>query len=318
MTESPAIIAVDIDGTLLTSSGTVLPGTRAEFARARDAGATIALASGRPVVGLRRLVRMSSLDDRGFVLIGVNGAMSVDADTGEVVARRPLALDVVADILELAEQHDVLVMLCSGDRLVVDRPGHPQVSVEADGNELAVEAVPSLADAVSAGADTVVDKVLMHADPARLRPFGDVFADRFAGVTEFAFSAPFYFEATARGVDKGSALADLAAARGVELSRCVAFGDNGNDLPMLRAAGLGVAMANSTAAVRAAADRVTASNDDDGIAVVLRELFGGGVPAPAVPEPTDVEPLHALDLRELGGSGHPDDAPEQAAPPSHE
>lgn len=310
MIETPAVIAVDIDGTLLTSSGTVLPSTRAEFARARDAGATIALSSGRPVAGLRRLVRRLRLDATGFVLVGANGSVSVDADSGEVIARHPIAQDVLADIIALAKEHDIIVMLCSGDDLIVDRPHERQVDIEAEGNDLRVVAVPDLAQVAAPGSDVVVDKVLMSADPARLRPYGALFGERFEGITEFAFSAPFYFEATARGVDKGSALAELAAARGVGLERCVAFGDNGNDLPMLRAAGLGVAMANSTAAVQDAADRITASNDDHGIATVLSELFGDGVPAPAVPEPDDVEPLYALDLRELGGLVHPDDAPQ--------
>lgn len=292
----PALIAVDIDGTLLASDGTVLPGTRAEFARARELGATIVLASGRPVAGLRRLVDRLKLDDRGFVLTGVNGAVSVDAGSGEVLGRHPMGLDLVHEIVTLAAEHGVIPMLCDGDDLVVDRPDDPQVDIEAEGNGLHLRAVPDLG-AVT-GDDVTVDKVLCYARPAVLRPFAEVFVARFGEATEHSFSAPFYFEATTRGVDKGSALTDLAAARGLDPRDSVAFGDNGNDLPLLRAAGLGVAMGNAIPAVLEAADHVTASHDDEGIAVVLAELYGDGEPAPPVPEPEGVEPLHALDLRD--------------------
>ncbi len=304
---SPALVAVDIDGTLLTSAGTVLPGTRAEFARARAAGATIVLASGRPIAGLRRLARRLRLDTAGFVFVGGNGSVAIDVDSGEQLLRRSLPFEEALGMIRYAVAHDILVMVCDGDELVVDRPDDPQVAIEADGNDLRVRAVPDLTQ-LCVDDGVTVDKLLMYPTPERLRPFGADFAQEFDGV-ETAFSAPFYFEATAGGVDKGSALASVAQAKGAELGECVAFGDNGNDLPMLRAAGLGVAMANATAAVQEAADRVTASHDDEGIAAVLAELFGGGRPAPPVPEPSDIEPLYALDLREIGGLVHPDDAP---------
>lgn len=306
MTRTPSLIAVDIDGTMLSSAGRVLPGTRAEFARAQAAGATIALTSGRPIAGLRRLVQRVRLDTTGFVFVGSNGSRSADAGTGAVLTSHLLPLAVVHRIVTLCTQHGVIAMLCDGDDLVVDRPDSSQVRFEADGNDLRLRAVPDLASLTDA--EVSVNKVLMTAPVEVLRPFAEVFAAEFDGEVEYAFSAPFYFEATPKGVDKGSALTEIAAARGLCVADSVAFGDNFNDLPLLAAAGLGVAMANATAAVREAADRVTASNDDEGIAAVLAELFGGGDPAPAVPEPPDQEQIYALDLREIGGLVHADDA----------
>ncbi|GAB96031.1 hypothetical protein BJY21_003626 [Kineosphaera limosa] len=305
MTRTPSLIAVDIDGTLLSSTGRVLPGTRAEFARAQQAGATIALVSGRPVAGLRRLMHRLQLEGAGFVHVGSNGSRSADAQTGEVLTSHTLGIDVVHEVVALCKEHGITVMLCDGDDLVVDRPQDRQVVFEAEGNDLRIRAVPDLR-AIGA-AEVSVNKVLMNADPTVLRPFAEVFAEQLGTRVEHAFSAPFYFEATPAGIDKGSALRELAAARGLDAADSVAFGDNFNDLPMLAAAGLGVAMANATAAVRDAADRVTASNDDEGIAAVLADLFGQGEPAPAVPEPQDQQPLYALDLREIGGLVHADD-----------
>lgn len=285
----PAIIAVDIDGTLLTRSGEVLPGTRAEFARARAAGASIVLASGRPIAGLRRLVRRVALDVDGLVLAGSNGSIVVDADSGATLARHSLPLALVTEMVGLAHEAGVLPMLCDADEIVTDRPEDPQVAIEARGNDLTVRAVDSLTTLTEG--EVRVDKLHMFGTPALLRPFSEQFVARFGDRVEHAFSAPFYFEATARGVDKGSALRDVAQARGVSPAQAVAFGDNGNDIPLLRAAGIGVAMGNAIPAVREIADRVTASNDEEGIAAVLAELFGDGTPAAPVPLP-DVAPMY--------------------------
>jgi len=81
-------------------------------------------------------------------------------------------------------------------------------------------------------------------------------------------------EASAPGVHKGTALAELAASLGIEPAGVVAFGDMPNDLPMLAWAGTGVAMGNADPLLHAVADRVTADNDEDGVALLLEELFG--------------------------------------------
>ena len=81
-------------------------------------------------------------------------------------------------------------------------------------------------------------------------------------------------EVTAVGVNKAAGLAEVAEELGIEAKDVVAFGDYPNDVPMLAWAGLGVAVANAHAEVLAVADEVTASNDEDGVAIVLERLAG--------------------------------------------
>ena len=75
-------------------------------------------------------------------------------------------------------------------------------------------------------------------------------------------------------VDKGTALAVVAGYYGIPREKVVAFGDAGNDIPAIRWAGLGVAMANANAEVQAVADRIAPGYDEDGVAAVLEEIFG--------------------------------------------
>ena len=85
----------------------------------------------------------------------------------------------------------------------------------------------------------------------------------------------FYYEYTSLGIDKGTALSKAMAKLGIRPEECIAFGDAENDIPMLQYAGIGVAMGNATDAVKAIADEVTLSNEEDGIAHSLYRHIEG-------------------------------------------
>ena len=86
-------------------------------------------------------------------------------------------------------------------------------------------------------------------------------------------TAAFYLEVIPRVINKGQGIRDICRTLGISPEEVIAFGDAANDIPMLEAAGMGVAMGNAAEAVKAAADRVTLSNNEDGIAAALRELL---------------------------------------------
>ena len=86
-----------------------------------------------------------------------------------------------------------------------------------------------------------------------------------------------YLEIVPIGVNKAKALAKLAITLGVELSQVAALGDGLNDVEMLREAGLGIAMGNAPEAVKSAADWITGTNDEDGVAQAVRRLVTNGL-----------------------------------------
>lgn len=88
------------------------------------------------------------------------------------------------------------------------------------------------------------------------------------------FTADFYYEFMAPGIDKGRALAGALPMLGIDASEVVAFGDGQNDVSMIEWAGVGVAMANAVDEAKAASNMVTASNNDDGIALALEKILG--------------------------------------------
>lgn len=258
------LIATDIDGTLLTSDGRVSERTAAALRAARANGTTLVLASGRPEAGLRHLAERHGIELEGLVLASCNGASVVDAASERVLTERYLDTAVVTRVHEVASEYGMTAMSSVGHTLhATDANGYyVQYEPQTNGMTLAVTDDFTTLDAH-------VHQVILSADPEHMGRARDAVVAAFDGIAEVTLSAPFYLQVTPHGANKGTGLADYAAYRGIDLARTIAFGDHENDIPMLRAAGVGVAMGNAVPHAKAAADHVTVTNDEDGIAVAL-------------------------------------------------
>ena len=128
---------------------------------------------------------------------------------------------------------------------------------------------------LAAFADYPIEKILTAGEPEYLRAhyqeMGAPFKDRLSCM----FTAPFYYEFTAKNVDKAKAIDTAFAELGYTADEMIAFGDAENDISMVQYAGIGVAMGNAVDALKAIADEVTLSNDEDGIAVSLYRHIEG-------------------------------------------
>ncbi|MGW1889288.1 HAD family hydrolase [Streptomyces sp. NPDC002004] len=260
------LIATDLDGTLLRAGDTVSDRSRAALARAAAAGARHIVATGRPVPQVRPL--LADLGYRGIAVCG-QGAQVYDAGAGLLVCSveldRELA-EVAVDKLE-AEVGAVFLAVnqTRADGLTLAEPGyrmpHPALPATRVDRRGALWAEP-------------VNKVLVrHAElsdeelaATARRIVGDLVTVTMAG--------PDIVELQPFGVTKATGLALAAERLGADPGRAIAFGDMPNDVPMFEWAAWGVAMGNAHAELKAVADEVTSSNEDDGIAVVLERLFG--------------------------------------------
>lgn len=268
------LVAFDIDGTLLGSDKVPQPGTLRAFEAMREADTRIMLASGRPIPGLKALAARCGLGE-DLIFAGLNGSVVVDQATEEILARHPVPPATAQPIIDLGRQLGIVVMLPHDAELVVgeEHTENAQVRHEAAGNGLAVRGVEDVSRP-----DIAPTKVLFCAPRPELEALEQKLLADYGEQIELAYSSPIYMEATAAGVDKSTAIRDFCRTQGISAAQTMAFGDNGNDVTMLRAAGIGVAMGNAIPEAREAADIVTSSNDEEGIARVLAQHFAVDVP----------------------------------------
>ncbi len=262
--DPPRLVAIDLDGTVLRSDGTISPRTAAALARIDQAGGRFVFVTGR-----RPRHTAAVLEPFGYQgsVICINGALTYDMGTAaltgqQLISARDLAR--AAARLRRAIPGLGIAVEYADAQLWDGRYQHG-----AWGRE---ESLPRLPDQQLFSRDAArllgrhaslsSDELLALAAPAA----GDL-------VSVFHSGGLRLVEAVAAGVSKGSALAALAGRLGIAARDVVAFGDMVNDLPMLAWAGTSYGMANAHPAVLAAVDHVIGGNDEDGVAAVIERLF---------------------------------------------
>jgi Cof subfamily protein (haloacid dehalogenase superfamily) len=263
------LIAVDLDGTLNTDDKTVSPKTRAALITAQRQGTIVVLASGRPASGLRRDSRALELDRHHGLLLSYNGARVTDATSRKVISEQPVPVAVAKRLLKHLEAFPVAPIVDDGRHIFTTDLNGYHIGFESALNELPLTLVGNVADAV----DFPPAKVALAAPAEILAPLIADIEAPFGAELSFTQSAPFYLEATTKGVSKGSSLRLICDTLGIAREEVMAFGDAHNDLSMIEFAGLGVAMGNACTELKDIADEVTLSNNEDGIAHTLSAYF---------------------------------------------
>ena len=261
----PRLVATDLDGTALRSDGTVSPRTAAAFARVERSGSMLAFVTGRPPRWMRSVA--DAVRHRGRAICA-NGALIYDLHTERIVESHLITVEVLeqvvaqlrANVPELAFSVEYEAGFAHESDFPIGRLDG-KVSPSADSVVATLTAQPC--------AKLLALHPRMGPDPLYTTVHGLV------GhlVTATHSSNRGLIEMSARGVTKASALAALAEQHDIKPSQVVAFGDMPNDLPMLSWAGTSYAVANAHPTVLAAVDHVTAANDDDGVAMVLEDLY---------------------------------------------
>ena len=263
------LIAMDLDGTLNNDEKIITPGTRAALMEAQKQGIRLALASARPSPGLYKERDILHLQEYGGILMSYNGGRIVDAATGNVLFETAMDREQTKKVLRFLEQLPVTPILDDGKQFyVTDKNGY-KVDYECRNNRMVCSEVGNLADFLN----FAPIKILMSVRPEQLKTVQEQIARFLPEDLTVVQTAPFYLEVIPGRINKGQGILDICRALGFSPAEVMAFGDAENDIPMLKAAGMGVAMGNATKAVKDASDYVTATNNEDGIAAALAQLI---------------------------------------------
>ena len=262
------LLCADLDGTLLTGRKEIGAKTREVLLRKQEEGLVIALASGRTVQGILPVAAELRLEAHGGYVLAFNGGRIVECSTGRTVRSACIPDGAAAGLFRLAHSRGCDLITYVGGDVVTSGMDNPWVRYEAQCNGLAMRWSADFTEF----SGVPLNKCLMAGPPETIALLEGEASAAFGAGMEFYRSEPFFLECVPRGVDKGSSLALLAEVLGIPVAATIAFGDGFNDISMLRRAGLGVAMANAREEVRAAADHVAGSNEEDGMALAVEHF----------------------------------------------
>lgn len=262
------VIALDLDGTLTNHNKEVTPRTRQALMQAAKDGGIIVLASGRPTYGIEPVAHCLDLERNGGYILSYNGGKIVDWKTKRELYAKHLPDDVIPIIYHYATEKGYALLGYVGNQIVTEKPEDPYVKEESRINKMEIRCVDHLPSALEAHPT----KLLLTGKPDDMLHAEAELSDLLAARMDVFRSAPFFVELVPKGIDKAQSLERLLQHLGLSAANLITFGDGYNDMSMIKYANIGVAMANAAPELRAIADFVTTSNDEDGVAVFLEKM----------------------------------------------
>lgn len=263
------MIVLDLDGTLTNRDKVVTDHTKEVLFEAQKRGKIVVLASGRPTYGVVPLAEELELEKYGGYILSFNGGIIMDCRTKEVVFQKKLPVEVNAKIVELAHKERVTLMAYQDEYIITNDKDFEYVQLESRISHMKIKQV----DDMAAYLNFAVPKMIMTDDGDYLATVeGRVKAALGKNLSVYR-SEEFFLELLPKGIDKAQSLEHLLSSIGIMREEIIACGDGYNDLTMIQYAGLGVAMGNGVLPVRKAADYITLSNNEDGVAHVVEKFM---------------------------------------------
>nr|WP_242843284.1 Cof-type HAD-IIB family hydrolase [Kineothrix alysoides] len=263
----PKIFFVDLDGTLLTKEKKITPATLEALNKWTAAGNKLALSSGRAIDSVKEVKESLGLSFSGMYLIGCNGGEIYDCETQKIVSRISLSMEQVTLVAKTAKEQGIhcqtytdthIISPADNDELhVYQRSIHTPVIISEDiMSPLDKEPCKCLAIEIH-------DKEKLERFRQSLLPFTE-------GELNLLYSNDKYLEIFPASSGKEVAVAKLCELLDIPIENTLAAGDASNDISMIQAAGVGIAMLNAKEDVKKAADIITATdNNQDGLAPIL-------------------------------------------------
>jgi Cof subfamily protein (haloacid dehalogenase superfamily) len=259
-------IAADLDGTLLNSRGQLSEQTVRAILKAKEKGLHFTLCTGRPVQGITHFIDILQLS--GFPMVTYNGAMIIRVGSNEVLCEQKMNPEDSRNVLSLGKKLKTTVITWSDNKLYA----HVINEAVRDYQKIS-DVLPELITNEEALIRRGITKILWIDDADQIKRYQGILSGQLGTGVTYCTSKPSFLEFFDSRVSKASALKTLAGMLGISREEIIAIGDGYNDLPMIEYAGLGVAMGNAPEDLKSRADCVTLSNDEDGVACFLNDLF---------------------------------------------
>lgn len=262
---------LDMDGTVLDDARQISEGNVRALKQAIEAGHEVIVTTGRPVASAKLLLRNYGLDRIGCrYVIACNGGMVLDTQTGEILSQKTIPLEYMKKLTEEARRQKLYLQTYAGEDVLSERDDE-NLAYYIKRSGMGAKVVPDMLEALVEEPCKALAIDLYSPKP--LEQFVASMAEWAEGKLDMYLSSRKYLEIVPSGVCKGDALTEFCARMGILLENSIAAGDEQNDISMLRAAGIGCAVANAQAEVKAAADYVTERDNNQSAMEEIVERF---------------------------------------------
>lgn len=259
------LLALDIDETLTRRDRTLSDANLAAIKRAMESGVIVSIATGRPPNGALSVWKLIGAHP---LAVCFGGAVVYDFSSGTRVFSNNMLPELVLEALEFARENDLPAHIYSGENVVAERES-PRITKYTEALRL-----PLVLDAdIMKKSWTEIPKVLCFAPVDRTTEYIEMARARFGDRLSVLESSPGFIEFNAPDTDKGTGLMHLADSLGINRKNTIAIGDSPLDVPMIRAAGIGAAVANAHDTAKAAAQVLAPDCDDDAVAWVIDNVI---------------------------------------------
>jgi Cof subfamily protein (haloacid dehalogenase superfamily) len=265
------LVAIDMDGTLLNGEKQISPENYEAIQKARESGVKVVLASGRPLVGFKRYLEELNLVSEDDYVVAFNGAIVQSSGGNKVISKIALDLEDYEELYELSKQLKVNIHALT-ENTVISPKDSKYTRLESEINLIhseiiAVEDVPK---------DTTILKVMFIDDPKIIDEIIEKIPETVSSKYTIVRSEPFFLEFLHKSVNKGAGVEALAKNLNIKQEEVICIGDAGNDIHMVKYAGLGVAMGNAFPELKRVASFITKTNDQNGVAHVINKFILNG------------------------------------------
>ena len=259
------MLVLDMDDTLLTDGHTISNENAVMLSKAQELGVYVILASGRPTPAMTAFAKELKLDNS--YMISYNGAVITDLKEDKVIFEQTLTQAQIHELYDYSLKSKTHIITYVNGKIVSETDSE-YIEIEKNITGLEHNKVLSFKDEVQSSAV----KCILLEEPSYLK---EVEKDLKLAMPHLSvsMSKPFFLEVAQNGIDKGASIKFLAEKLNILQSEIIAVGNAGNDLTMIQYAGLGVWVDNVDPELRDKGDVIVASNNNHGVAEVVRRFI---------------------------------------------
>lgn len=263
------LIAVDLDGSLLTSKNNLTDFTKNTLIKASKTGHKLAIITGRDYYAANYIADLLDFKKYGGLISSSNGGNVYSPRENKTIINHTIDYILAREIISYGKNLGFDLIIYLDGKILAEKKDTYSLEFLANKNKMSVEIISDLEKYLN----FPVNKILFTGKPDTIEKNKEKLAKQFENVINPIHAMPQFLDLMPKGINKGKSILEIADHYNIAREDTYAFGDEINDIEMIKMAGVGVAMGNASGYVKKTADFVTKSNDEDGIAHFVNEYI---------------------------------------------